>query len=122
MDGIFKFLFLFSHISEVITNTEVINSNITEHVFSPTTIITDKRRASLLQVIKEVVAAILGFMVEHTTMDDDKTIGMLERTSASLGKGRKTEAGEQRSMWRKFFSFSVPEKAVLLDLQKEGAN
>ena len=58
------------------------------------------------QVIKEV-AEVLGITLQHATTKHAKTIGMLERTHASLKKTLKIETGERRSMWHKFVNIAV---------------
>ena len=51
------------------------------------------------QVIKEV-AEVLGITLQHATTKHAQTIGMLERTHASLKNTLKIETGGRRPMWR----------------------
>ena len=58
------------------------------------------------QVIKEV-AEVLGITLQHATTKLAQTIGMLERTYASLKKTLKIETGERRSLWHKYVNIAV---------------
>ena len=79
---------------------------ITKHAYLQTTIISDKGSAFISQVIKEV-AEVLGITLQHATTKHAQTIGMLERTRASLKKTLKIETGEKRSMWHKYANIAV---------------
>ena len=58
------------------------------------------------QVIKEV-AEVPRNTLPHATTKHAQTIGMLERTHASLKKTLKIETGERRSMWYKYVNIAV---------------
>ena len=58
------------------------------------------------QVIKEV-AEVLGITLQNAATKHARTIGMLERTHASLKKTLKIETGERRSMWHKYVNKAV---------------
>ena len=58
------------------------------------------------QVIKEV-AEVLGIILQHYTTKPAQTIGMPERTHASLMKTLKVETGERRAMWHKYVNIAV---------------
>ena len=58
------------------------------------------------QVIKEV-AEVLGITIQHATTKHAKTIGLLERTHASLKKTLKIETVERSSMWHKYVNIAV---------------
>ena len=64
----------------------------TKHAYLPTTIISDKGSVFMSQVIKQV-AEVLGITLQHATTKHAQTIGMLERTHASLRKTLKIETG-----------------------------
>ena len=70
-------------------------------------IISDKTSAFVSQVVKEV-ADVLGINLEQTTIKHAQTIGVLERTHASLKKALKTDTGERGSMWRNYVMSSLP--------------
>ena len=78
----------------------------TKHAYLPTTIISDNGSVFMSQVMKEV-AEVLGITRQHATTKHAQTIGMLERTHASLRKTLKIETGGRRSMWRKFVNIGV---------------
>ena len=72
----------------------------TEHAFLPKTLTSDKGSALVSHVIKEMPDAI-EITPQHATTKHPQTIGMLERSHASLKQARKNERGERRSMWQK---------------------
>ena len=65
------------------TIARVIINIMTKHGYLPTTVISDKVSVFMSQVIKEV-AEVLGITLQHATTKHAQTIGMLERTHASL--------------------------------------
>ena len=58
------------------------------------------------QVIKEV-AEVLGITLQYATTKHAQTIGVLERTHASLKKTLKIETGETRFMWHEYVNLAV---------------
>ena len=66
----------------------------TKHAYLPTTIVSDKGSMFMSQVIKQV-AEVPGITRQHATTKHAQTIGMLERTHASLQKTLKIETGEE---------------------------
>ena len=57
-------------------------------------------------VIKEV-AGVLGFTLKHATTKHAQTIGLLERSHASIKQTLKIETGERRSLWHKNVNIAV---------------
>ena len=88
------------------TIARVIINIMTKHAYLPTTIISDKGSVFMPQVIKEV-AEVLGITLQQATTKHAQTIGMLERTHASLRKTLNIETGEGRSMWHKYVNIAV---------------
>ena len=78
----------------------------TKHAYLPTTLISDKGTAFTSHVIKEV-AGVLGITLKHATTKHAQTIGLLERSHASIKQLLKIETGERRSLWHKFSSIAV---------------
>ena len=78
----------------------------TKHAYLPTTLISDKGTASTSHVIKEV-AGVLGITLKHATTKHAQTIGLLERSHASIKKSLKIETGERRSLWHEYISIAV---------------
>ena len=81
--------------------------NITnKHAYLPTTLISDKATAFTSHVIKEV-AGVLGITLKHATTKHAQTIGLLERSHASIKQSLKIETGDCRSLWHKYISIAV---------------
>ena len=78
----------------------------TKHAYLRTTLISDKGTAFTSNVIKEV-AGVLGITIKHATTKHAQTIGLLERSHASIKQALKIEAGERRPLWHKYGSIAV---------------
>ena len=85
---------------------KVIINIMTKHAYLPTTLISDKGTAFTSHVIKEV-AGVLGITLKHATTKHAQTIGLLERSHASIKQSLKIETGERRSLWHKYISIAV---------------
>ena len=70
----------------------------TKHVYLPPTLISDKGTAFMSNVNKEL-AFVLGITLKHTNTKHAQTIGLLERSDASIKQAMKIETGERRSLW-----------------------
>ena len=57
-------------------------------------------------VIKEV-AGVLGITLNQATTKHTQTIGLLERSHASIKQALKVELGERRSLWHKYINIAV---------------
>ena len=79
------------------TIAKVIINIMTKHAYLRTTIISDNGSVFMCQVIQQG-AKVLGITLHYATTKHAQTIGMLERTHASLKKIQKIETGETRSM------------------------
>ena len=88
------------------TVAKVIINIMTKHAYLPTTLISDKVTAFTSHVIKEV-AGVLGITLKHATTKHAQTIGLLERSHASIKQALKVETGELRSLWHKNVSITV---------------
>ena len=88
------------------TIAKVIINIMTKHTYLPTIIISDKGRAFTSHVIKET-AGVLGITLKHATTKHAQTIGLLERSHASIKQSLKIETGERRSLWHKYISIAV---------------
>ena len=58
------------------------------------------------RIIKDVTG-VLGFTLKHATTKHAQTIGLLERSHASIKQALKIETGEWRSLWHKYVSIAV---------------
>ena len=94
MDVFSRYLFAYPTSSQdAKTIARVIINIMTKHAYLQTTIISDKGSVFMSQVLKEVTE-VLGITLQHATKKDAQTIGMLERTHASLKKTLKIGTGE----------------------------
>ena len=89
------------------TFAKMIINIMTKDAYIPTTLISDKGTAFTSHIIKEV-AGVLGITLKHATTKHAQTIGLLERSHASIKQSLKTETGERRSLWHKYIIFAVP--------------
>ena len=88
------------------TVTRVFTDIITRHCYLPTTIITDKGSQFISEAMQQTTA-ILGIQLKHATTKHAQTIGILERTHASLKASLKIMTGERRTMWHQFLPMAV---------------
>ena len=77
-----------------------------KHAYLPTTFISDKGTAFISHVIK-AVAGVLGITLKHATTEHAQTIGLLERSNASIKQASKVETDERRPLWYKYVSIAV---------------
>ena len=107
MDVFSRYLFAYSTSNrDAKTVAKVIVNIMTKHAYLPTTLISDKGTAFTSHVIKEV-AGVLGITLKHATTKHAQTIGLLERSHASIKQALKIETGERRSLWHKYVSTAV---------------
>ena len=106
-DVLSRFLFAYpTSNQDAKTVAKVIINIMTKHAYLPLTLISDKGTAFKSHVIKEV-AGILGITLKHATTKHTRTIGLLERSHASIKQALKIETGERRSLWHKYVSIAV---------------
>ena len=107
MDVYSRYLFAYTTSNQdAITIAKVIINILTKHAYLPTTLISDKCTAFTSHVIKEV-AGDLGITLKHATTKHAQTIGLLERSHASIKQSLRIETGERRSLWHKYISIAV---------------
>ena len=88
------------------TTVEVIINIVIQHSDLPTTLILDKGSAFMSQLNKGATG-VLGITLKHATTKHAQTIGMLDRSHASIKHVLKIERGEQRSLWHKYVTIGV---------------
>ena len=88
------------------TVARVIMDILCKHAYLPTTIITDKSIQFNSQVTREV-AVVLGVEPKPGSTKHAQTIGMLERTHATVEAHLKAATGEFRNNWHKFLPLAV---------------
>ena len=107
MDVLSRYLFAYPTSNQNATTIgKVIINIMTKHAYLPTTLISDKGTAFTSHVIKEV-AGVLGITVKHATTKHAQTIGLLDRSRASIKQSLKIQTGERRSLWHKYISIAV---------------
>ena len=107
MDIFSRYLFAYpTSNQDATTIAKVIINILTKHAYLPTTLISDKSTAFTSHVIKEV-AGVLGITLKHATTKHAQTIGLLDRSHASIEQSLKIETGERRSLWHKYISIAV---------------
>ena len=104
MDVFSRFLFAYpTSNQDAKTIAKVLINIMTKHAYLPTTLISDKGTAFMSHVIKEV-AGVLGITLKHATTKHAQTIGLLERSHASIKQALKIDTGERRSLWHKYIN------------------
>ena len=78
----------------------------TQHCYLPTVILTDKGSQFRSEVVNQI-AQTLDIRISHASTKHAQTIGILERTHASLKTSLKVSTGERRSMWHKYVQIAV---------------
>ena len=107
MDVFSRFLFAYpTSNQDAKTVAKVIINIMTKHAYLPTTLISDKGTAFTSHVIKEE-AGVLGITLKHATTKHAQTIGLLERSHASIKQALKIETGDRRSLWHNYVSIAV---------------
>ena len=107
MDDFSRYLFAYpTSNQDAKTVAQVVINIMTKHAYLPTTLISDKGTAFTSHVIK-VVAGVLGITLKHATTKHAQTIGLLERSHASIKQALKIETGERKSLWHKYVSIAV---------------
>ena len=101
--------YLFAYATQNVTAQTIgrcIVDVMTRHAYLPTLILSEKGS----QFRSEVVAGItqiLEIQISHASTKHAQTIGILERTHASIKTALKISTGERRSMWHKYVQIAV---------------
>ena len=96
MDVFSRSLFTYS-VARIDARTVTPTDIITRHCYLPTTIITDKVSQFTSEAMQQTTTA-LGTQLKHATTKHAQTIGILERTHASLKESLKIMTGERRTI------------------------
>ena len=78
----------------------------TRHAYLPNTTISDKGSQFTAEEVQEITK-ILDIKNRHATTKHAQTIGILERTHASIKTALKISTGERKSMWHKYVQIAV---------------
>ena len=107
MDVFSRYLFAYpTSNQDAKTIAKVLINIMTKQAYLPTTLISDKGTAFMSHVIKEV-AGFLGINLKHATTKHAQSIGLLERSHASIKQAMKHETGERTSLWHKYINIAV---------------
>ena len=107
MDVFSRYLFAYPTSNQDATTFAKVRINImTKHAYLPTTLFSEKGTAFTSHVINEV-AGVPGVTLKPATTKHAQTIGLLERSHASIKQPLKIETGERRSLWHKHISIAV---------------
>ena len=110
MDVFSRYLFAYPTADQdAKTIAKVLINIMTKQAYLPTTLISDKGTTFMSHVLEEV-AGVLGITLKHATTKHAQTIGLLERSHASIKKALKIETGERRSLWHKYVIIAVLNK------------
>ena len=108
MDVFSRYLFAYPTSNQDATTIAKVTINIlTKHAYLPTTLISDKGTAFTSHITKQVAGAQIDITLKHATTKHAQTIGLLERSHASIKQSLKIETGERRSLWHKYISIAV---------------
>ena len=78
----------------------------TRHCYLPTVTVTDKGSQLRSEVVNQI-AQTVDIRISHASTKHAQTIGILERTHASLKTSLKISTGERRSMRHKYVQSAV---------------
>ena len=101
--------YLFAYPTQDITTKTVaccIINVMTRHCYLPTVILTDEGSQFRSEVLNQI-AQTLDIRISHPSTKHAQTIGILERTHASLKTSLKISTGERHSMWHKYVQLAV---------------
>ena len=79
---------------------------LTRHAYLPSTIISDKGSQFTAEVVQEI-SKILDIEIRHATTKHAQTIGILERTHASIKTALKISKRERKSVWHNYVQIAV---------------
>ena len=107
MDAFSRYLFAYpTSNQDAKISAKVIINIMTKHAYLPTSSISDKGIALMYHVIKEV-AGVLGITLKHASTKHAQTIGLLDRSHASIKQALEIQTGKRRPLWHKYVSFAV---------------
>ena len=78
----------------------------TRHAYLPMLILTDKASQFRSEIVAEITRT-LEIQISHASTKHAQTIGILERTHASIKTALKISSSERRSMWHKYVQIAV---------------
>ena len=107
MDVYSRYLFTYNVVkTDAPTVARVLVDIMTRHAYLPTTVITDKGTQFMSEVMADATRT-LGIQLRHATTKHAQTIGILERSHASLKESLKISTGERRTMWHQYVAIAT---------------
>ena len=107
MDFYSRYLFTYNVVkTDAPTVARVLVDIMTRHAYLPTTVITDKGTQFMSEVMADATRT-LGIQLRHATTKHAQTIGILERSHASLKESLKISTGERRTMWHQYVAIAT---------------
>ena len=79
----------------------------TRHSSLPILILSDKRWSQFRSEVVAEIAHILEIQISHASTKHAQTIGILEKTHASIKTALELSTGERRSMWHKYVQIAI---------------
>ena len=107
MDVFSCYLFTYNVVkTDAPTVARVLVDIMTRHAYLPTTFITDKGTQFMSEVMADATRT-LGIQLKHATTKHAQTIGILERSHASLKESLKISTAERRTMWHQYVAIAT---------------
>ena len=104
--------YLFAYPTQNMTAQTVEKSSLTSrHAYLPTTTTSDKGSQFTAEVVQKITK-ILDIEIRNATTKHAQTIGILERTHASIKTALKISTGERKSMWHKNVRIAVMNRNI----------
>ena len=102
-----RYLFTYNVVkTDAPTVARVLVDIMTRHAYLPTTVITDKGTQFLSEVMADATRT-LCIQLKHATTKHAQTIGIPERSHASLKESLKISTGERRTMWHQYVAIAT---------------
>ena len=102
MDVFSRYIFTYNVVrTDAPSVARVLVDIMTCHAYLPTTVITDKGTQFMSEIMADATRT-LGIQFKHATTKHAQTIGILERSHASLKESLKISTGERRTMWHQY--------------------
>ena len=107
MDVFSRYLFTYNVVkTDAPTVARVLVDIMTRHAYLPTTVITDKGTQFMSEVMADATRTLV-IQLKHATTKHAQTIGILERSHASLKESLKISTGEWRTMWHQYVAIAT---------------
>ena len=107
MDVFSRYIFTYNVVrTDAPSVARVLVDIMTCHAYLPTTVITDKGTQFMSEIMADATRT-LGIQFKHATTKHAQTIGILERSHATLKESLKISTGERRTMWHQYVAIAT---------------